>query len=150
MTKLMLVNNKGMTTPDTADSIMEAIASFHGAQITSANHLISQNTPFHFSLSTRPDIDLLDPLVELGLLQFRIDASEDVSELLDGDQELQAGGVLAKDLEGVAELTIEGGGLHVLANKVKEVREVEEGRELLLDDNGFELGLGRVDSKRTH
>ena len=61
-------------------------------------------------LAVGSDVDFTDPLVELGGLELLADVGEDVAELGDGDE---AGGVLVEDLEGVAELAIEGFGFNV-------------------------------------
>ena len=95
----------------------------------------------------RPDLDLPDPLVELGGFELLPNAGEDVAELRNGDV---ARRVLVEDLEGVAELAIEGLGLHVLGHEVQEPREIEWDRQILLRDDGLQLGLGRVSSQRPH
>ncbi|KAK4748558.1 hypothetical protein SAY87_015144 [Trapa incisa] len=53
------------------------------------------------------DVNLTDPLVELGGLELFANGSDDVAEIGDGDE---ARGNLVEDLEGVAELTVEGRG----------------------------------------
>ncbi|EXB53971.1 hypothetical protein L484_022939 [Morus notabilis] len=84
------------------------------------------------------DIDLADPLIELGRLELLNDAGEDVAEFGDRDE---SHGVLVKDLEAVAELAIERLRLHVLSHQVQEPREIKWHREILLGDDGFELRL---------
>lgn len=85
-------------------------------------------------LAIRADFDFPDPLVELGGLELLADVGEDVSELGDGDV---AGGILVEDLEGVAQLAIEGLGFHVFGHEVKESGEVEWDREILFGDDGL-------------
>lgn len=94
-----------------------------------------------------PDIDFPDPLVELSRLELLANAGENVAEIGDGDE---AGGLLIEDLEGIAELAIEGLGLHVLGHEVKESGEIEGGGEVFLGYDLLELGLGRVAAERAH
>ena len=70
-----------------------------------------------------------------------------MAEIGDGDE---AGGLLIEDLEGIAELAIEGLGLHVLGHEVKESGEIEGGGEVFLGYDLLELGLGRVAAERAH
>lgn len=94
-----------------------------------------------------PHLDLPDPLVELGGLELLADAGEDVAQIGDGDV---AGGLLVEDLEGVAELAVEGLRPEVPGHEVEEAREVEGGGEALAGDDGLELGLGRVPAEGAH
>lgn len=98
-------------------------------------------------LAIRTNIYLPDPLIKLSRLKLLADAGEDVSELGDGDE---SGGVLVDDLEGVTKLAIEGLGFHVFGHEIQKSGEIEGGGEILLGDDGFELGLGRVSSEGTH
>jgi len=85
-------------------------------------------------LAIGADVDFPDPLVELGGLELLADVGEDVSELRDGNE---AGGILVKDLEGVAQLAIKGFGFDVFGHEIKELGEVEWGREILFGDDGL-------------
>ena len=88
-----------------------------------------------------PNIDLPDPLVKLSRLELLANAGENVAEIGDGDE---ASGILIENLEGIAELAIEGLGFHVLGHEVEESGEIKRGGEVFLGDDLFKLGLGRV------